>query len=254
MSEIVIRSNALCYSYAAAQAVLERVSFGIKAGERVGVIGANGAGKSTLLSLLAGVMAPDDGTLEVGGVLSKPNSLPLLRARAGLVFQNPDDMLFMPTVAADVAFGPERRGLAASQVASIVERSLKAAGVQTLAFRAPWSLSGGEKRAVSVAAVLAMEPEVLLLDEPTSGLDPASRRELIGLIRSLEGTVIIASHDLDMVMDTCDRVLVLGHKTIAADGPAAAVLGRQELLEENRLELPLRLQACPRCSRSLSQA
>lgn len=243
MPEAVIRAEGLDFAYAAGTPVLRGLTFSIHAGDRVGIVGANGAGKSTLLHLLAGVMPPRGGKLAVGGV----EGLAEIRRHAGLVFQSPDDMLFMPTVAADVAFGPEHQGLGPEAVRTRVQRALSATGAQRLAARPPWGLSGGEKRAVSIAAVLAMEPSILLLDEPSSGLDPASRRELINLLPTLPGTVIVASHDLDLVMEVCTRVLVLGGGRVAADGDVAKVLRDAELLAANRLELPLRLQSCPRC-------
>ena len=247
MPEPAIRARELTFAYTPAVAVLQGLDFSVQPGERVGVVGANGAGKSTLLLLLAGVMPPTAGRLTVQGVESSRGGLAAIRRNTGLVFQNPDDMLFMPTVRTDVAFGPEHRGLAPREVEERVRRALTAAGAVALASRPPWGLSGGEKRAVSIAAVLALEPAIVLLDEPSSGLDPLSRRELIRLLPTLTGTIVVASHDLDLVLEVCDRVLVLGGGRAAADGPAAAILRDQPLLAENRLELPLRLQACPVC-------
>jgi cobalt/nickel transport system ATP-binding protein len=246
VSELPIRASELTFGYTAGTPVLRGLTFSVGAGERVGIVGANGAGKSTLLLLLAGVMPPKEGMLAVHGVVSSRESLPAIRRHAGLVFQSPEDMLFMPTVAADVAFGPEHQGLGREEVRERVRRALSATGAAELAGRPPWSLSGGEKRAVSVAAALAMEPSILLLDEPSSGLDPASRRELIRLIPTLPGTVIVASHDLDLVLDVCTRVMVLGGGRVRADGAAADILRDGSLLAANRLELPLRLQTCPR--------
>jgi cobalt/nickel transport system ATP-binding protein len=250
MPEAVIRAEGLTFAYTAGTPVLRGLSLSVHAGERVGIVGANGAGKSTLMHLLAGVMPPQGGKLAVDGV----EGLTEIRRHAGLVFQSPEDMLFMPTVAADVAFGPEHQGLRQEEVRERVQRALSATGATELAARPPWGLSGGEKRAVSIAAVLAMEPSILLLDEPSSGLDPASRRKLIGLIPTLPGTVIVASHDLDLVLEVCDRVLVLGDGGVSADGPAQTVLRDDTLLAANRLELPLRLQSCPICGAPRSPA
>jgi cobalt/nickel transport system ATP-binding protein len=243
----VIEADGLGFGYPGGPLVLKELSLSIAEGERVGIVGANGVGKSTLLLLLAGVMTPHSGRLAVRGAESKANSLDAIRRSAGLVFQNPDDMLFMPTVRADVAFGPSSRGLDDRAVDERVRAALAAAGASHLAHRPPWGLSGGEKRAVSIAAVLALEPSILLLDEPSSGLDPGSRRALIELVPTLPGTLVIASHDLDLVLDLCDRVIVLGGGRVTCDGPAAAVLRDRTLLAANRLELPLRLQACPVC-------
>ena len=244
-----IQAEGLCFGYPGSGLVLDDLCLRIEDGERIGIVGANGAGKSTLLLLLAGVMAPRSGRLAIQGIVSARDTLAEIRRRAGLVFQNPDDMLFTATVVADVAFGPASRGRDVQAVEQSVRSALAATGTSHLARRPPWSLSGGEKRAASIAAVLALEPALLLLDEPSSGLDPASRRSLVTLIPTLAGTLVIASHDLDLVLDTCHRVLVLGAGRIAADGPAATILRDQALLAANGLELPLRLQGCPVCGR-----
>jgi cobalt/nickel transport system ATP-binding protein len=247
MSDAAIRASELSFAYTAGAPVLHNLTFSVNHGERLGIVGANGAGKSTLLLLLAGVMPPLGGQLTVCGFDSRGDSLAAIRRHVGLIFQNPDDMLFMPTVGADVAFGPEHQGLRPGEVEDRVHRALAATGAAELAARPPWGLSGGEKRAVSIAAVLAMEPSILLLDEPSAGLDPASRRDLLKIIPTIPGTVIVASHDLDLVIDVCTRVIVIGGGRVAADGPAADILRDGDLLAANRLELPLRLQACPRC-------
>jgi cobalt/nickel transport system ATP-binding protein len=247
MSDAAIRASELSFAYTAGAPVLHNLTFSVNHGERLGIVGANGAGKSTLLLLLAGVMPPLGGQLTVCGIDSRGDSLAAIRRHVGLIFQNPDDMLFMPTVGADVAFGPEHQGLRRAEVDERVRRALTATGAAGLSGRPPWGLSGGEKRAVSIAAVLSMEPSILLLDEPSAGLDPASRRDLMGLIPTIPGTVIVASHDLDLVIDVCTRVIVIGGGRVAADGLAADILRDGKLLAANRLELPLRLQACPRC-------
>ena len=249
-----VEADRLTFGYPGGPLVLEELSLSIAEGERVGIVGANGVGKSTLLLLLAGVMTPRSGRLAVQGIESNRASLAAVRRHSGLVFQNPDDMLFMPTVRADVAFGPSSRGLDAEALEERVRNALAATGTLDLAHRPPWGLSGGEKRAVSIAAVLALEPSILLLDEPSSGLDPAARRSLIELIPTLPGTLLIASHDLDLILDLCDRAIVLGGGRVACDGPAAVVLRDQALLAANRLELPLRLQACPVCGRRAPSA
>jgi len=170
-----------------------------------------------------------------------------VRRSLGLVFQDPDDQLFMPTVEDDVAFGPRQLGLPEPEVELRVADALGRVGATHLRRRPPHRLSGGEKRAAAIAAVLAMGPSVLVLDEPSSNLDPASRRALIAQLCAFEHTKIVASHDLDLVLDVCRRVLVLSGGKVVADGPSHEVLSDDELLAAARLERPLRLQACPRC-------
>jgi cobalt/nickel transport system ATP-binding protein len=247
VAEPAILAEGISFAYVAGTNVLQNVSVTIQPGERVGVVGANGAGKSTLLLLFGGAVPPQAGRLMVHGVESSRGSLADIRRHTGLVFQSPEDMLFMPTVRADVAFGPEHRGLAPREVEERVRSALAAAGASELGSRPPWGLSGGEKRAVSIATVLALEPPILLLDEPSSGLDPVSRRDLIRLIPTLPGTLLVATHDLDLVLDVCDRVIVLRSGQMTADDAARRVLCDRELLAANRLELPLRLQGCPVC-------
>lgn len=249
MADLVIEASGVGYGYAGGVEALRDVSLRVGAGESVGIVGASGAGKSTLLALVAGVHTPNRGRLVVGGVVSAHDTLPALRAISGLVFQNPDDQLFMQTVRDDVAFGPLNMGLSDTEVAERVSTALADVGAGHLSDRPPHFLSGGEKRAVSIATVLAMNPAILLLDEPSSGLDPVLRRGLIRLIPSLRGTRIVASHDLDLVLEVCDRVLILDGGMVAADGQCREVLSDGELLAAHRLELPLGLQACPRCGR-----
>jgi len=226
---------------------LRGVSFELHHGESVGLVGANGAGKSTLLLHLAGVLFPSSGRIRVGDWPVSPETLPQVRRSLGLVFQDPDDQLFMPTVADDVAFGPINMGLPAEEVAARVSDSLTRVGAGALGSRPPYRLSGGEKRAAAIASVLSMSPDVLVMDEPSAGLDPAARRRLIGLLRSFEHTKIIATHDLDLVLDVCARTVVLRDGRVAADGSTASVFADASLLATCHLEMPLRLQGCPRC-------
>lgn len=234
--------QALCYAYPDGQMALRGVSFDIQPGETVGLIGCNGAGKSTLLLHLNGVLRPASGAVRVNGLLVNAENLVAVRRQVGLVFQDPDDQLFMPTVQEDVAFGPLNMGLPACEVQARVAQALTTVGASHLASRAPYRLSGGEKRMVAMAGVLAMAPTVLVQDEPSAGLDPAARRRLITLLASFAHTQLIASHDLDLVLDLCTRVLVMREGIIEADGTPAAIFADAGLLARCHLELPLSLQ------------
>ena len=247
MSHHKLEVRNLKFSYPDGQAAIRNMSFTIHHGEAVGIIGANGAGKSTLLMLLMGVLFPAAGEVLVGDVRLTPKTLPLIRQRLGLVFQDPDDQLFMPSVYDDVAFGPRNLLLDADEVARRVADSLTQVGITQLKDRAPFKLSGGEKRSEAIAAVLSLEPDVLIMDEPTTALDPQSRRRVINLLNSFDHTKIITSHDLDMVVATCSRILVIKNGEIAADGTAAEILSNQALLEDCGLEVPPSMQNCPVC-------
>jgi cobalt/nickel transport system ATP-binding protein len=250
MSHHKLEVKKLHFSYPDGYEAIKDMSFTIYHGESVGIIGANGAGKSTLLMLLMGILFPDCGEVLVGDVRVTPKTLPMMRQRLGMVFQNPDDQLFMTTVYDDVAFGPRNYKLDENEVAGRVEEALEVVGIPHLKDRAPFKLSGGEKRSAAIASVLSMAPDVLIMDEPTSGLDPKSRRRVISLLKSFEHTKIITSHDLDMVFETCQRVIVVKDGKIAADGLAVEVLSNVQLLDNCGLELPLSLQSCPVCGSS----
>jgi energy-coupling factor transporter ATP-binding protein EcfA2 len=221
--------------------VLHRVSFRIEQGERVGLVGPNGAGKSTLLLRLLGLL---DGAGQVGvaGRRLDKASLGWIRSRAGLVFADAEDQLFMPTLIEDAAFGPLNLGLDRDRARQRAEAALTQMGLAGLGDRSPHHLSDGERRRAAFAAVLAMRPEVWLLDEPAANLDPRGRRELIALLGGLEGSLLLASHDLDMVLQVCERCLVLDRGRLVADGPAAGILGNAGLMESHGLEVPLRLE------------
>ncbi len=238
----------LRHAYADGQKALDGVSFQVGSGDKLAIVGANGAGKSTTLLHLSGCLLPQAGSVRIADLLLCRENLPQVRRSVGMLFQNPDDQLFMPRVFDDVAFGPVNLGLPAEDVQRRVMHALAVVGATHLVQRQPHRLSGGEKRAVAIAAVLALSPAVLLMDEPTSNLDPASRRQLIGLLQTFEQTLVIATHDLDMVLDVCPRTLVLGEGRVIADGASAVILRDAALLAEARLEKPLRLQACPVCS------
>lgn len=238
----VLEVRSLGFCYPDGQQALHDVSFAVSAGEAVGIVGSNGAGKSTLLLHLNGVHLPAQGQVLIQGQAITRHNTAAVRRRVGLVFQDPDDQLFMPTVADDVAFGPNNLGLEPQTVASRVARALAAVGASHLAQRAPYRLSGGEKRAVALAGVLAMQPELLVLDEPSAALDPLARRRLIEWLGALPHTLIIASHDLDLVLDVCTRVLVLHAGHLAANGAPEVIFADTDLLQRCQLEPPLRWQ------------
>ena len=250
MSHHIVEVRDLCYQYAEGTAALQGVSFRIAHGEAVAIVGANGAGKSTLLQHLTGCLLAQKGSVQVGETILEQRTLPIIRRSVGMVFQDADDQLFMPTVFDDVAFGPVNMGLPPEQVQARVDNALTTVGMSHLAQRAPYRLSGGEKRAVAIATVLAMSPDVLVMDEPSAGLDPRARRRLIGMLAGFEHTRIIATHDLDMALEFCSRTIVLHGGTVAADGATLDVLTDAAILNRCGLEKPLSLGACPVCSKS----
>ena len=249
MSHHKIEARSLSYTYPDGNAALRDVSFTIRHGQSVGILGANGAGKSTLLLLLMGVLRPTAGEVLIGDVKLTPKTLPNVRRRLGLVFQNPDDQLFMNTVYEDVAFGPRNAGLDEQEVDRCVTEALRTVGIPHLKDRAPWRCSGGEKRAAAIAGVLAMQPDVLVLDEPTSDLDPRARRRAMELLGSFTHTKIIASHDIDMVYALCERTIILQNGRLTVDGDTQKTVTDVPLMESSGLEPPLCLQGCPVCGR-----
>lgn len=242
MSHLKIELENITFAYNAGHPVINDLTLSIEQGESVGIIGANGAGKSTLLQLLLGLLTPQHGRIVVGHTPLTSKTLPWIRERIGLVFQDPDDQLFMPTIAEDVAFGPRNRGLDETSVSQLVANALATVGLTGLSDRPPYKLSGGEKKAASLATVLAMEPDVLVLDEPTSSLDPRARRQVINLLNQFDHTRLITSHDLDLILDVCERTIVLQDGKVLADGPSNQILTNEKLLVKAGLELPLRLQ------------
>lgn len=247
MSHHITEVKNLHYIYPDGREALKSVSFRIYHGESVGVVGANGAGKTTLLMLLVGALFPSKGEVLVGEVPVIKKTLPLIRQRMGMVFQDPDDQLFMTTIYDDVAFGPRNYKLDEQEVEKRVIRALDTVGIGHLKDRAPYKLSGGEKRAASIATILSMIPDILVLDEPSSSLDPQSRRRLITLLRGFSHTKIIATHDLDLVFELCERTIVLKDGVVMSDGPTAGILTNALLMEQSGLEVPLGLQNCPVC-------
>lgn len=239
VSACALQVRDLACTYRDGTVALDGVDLDIAAGQAVAVVGANGAGKSTLLQHLNGLLAAQRGQVLVGGTPVSPATLAAVRQRVGYVFQDADDQLFMPSVQDDVAFGPVNQGLDAATVRQRVQDALQALGVLHLAPRAPWRLSGGEKRAVAIAGVLAMAPDALVFDEPSAGLDPAARRRLIDWLRGCALTRVIATHDLDLARDVCTRVVVLHQGRVAADGAPADVFADAALLQRCNLEPPL---------------
>ncbi len=228
----------LAFAYPDGHQALFGIDFSIGPGERVALLGPNGAGKTTLVLHLNGILEAGHGQVRVGGLTVNRANLRECRRRVGLVFQDPDDQLFMPTVFDDVAFGPANLGLRGEQLKERVSSALAAVGMNGVADRPPHHLSFGQRRRVAVATVLAMEPDVLVLDEPSSNLDPASRRELADIIRGLDQTVLMVTHDLPYALELCPRALVMNDGRIAADGSTAALLSDDALMAANRLELP----------------
>jgi cobalt/nickel transport system ATP-binding protein len=248
MSHHIVEARDLHFSYPDGTEVLRGISFRITHGESVAIVGANGAGKSTLLLQLNGYLTAGSGTLRIGDSPLVRENLKIVRRAVGMVFQDPDDQLFMPTVFDDVAFGPLNMGLPKDEVIQRVNDALETVGALHLKDRPPYRLSGGEKRSVAIATVLSMSPDIMVMDEPTSNLDPRARRLLIELLKSFLHTKIIATHDLDMVMDLCERTLVIRDGLIIADGPTKEIMENEELLASSSLEKPLSLQPCPVCA------
>lgn len=244
----VIEIDNLDFKYPDGSAALRHVSFSVAEGECVALIGPNGAGKSTLLLHLNGLLPEnpnEHSPVRVRGQPATAANLPVIRRQVGLLFQDPDDQLFCPTVLEDVSFGPEQLGLNRSEVEARVRESLDRVGLSGFEHRAPHHLSGGEKRRVCLAGVLACQSSILVLDEPTSELDPRGRREFKQLLRSLAVTKIIATHDLELVAELCSRAILMDHGAVVADGPAIEMLSNEPLMLKHGLEKPHLLQHHP---------
>ena len=236
----MIEFQNVSFAYEKERPVLRDLSFRIERGEAVGLIGANGAGKSTVMKLLLGLLQ-GEGRILVDGTEVRRDTLGEIRRKLGFVLQNSDNQMFMPTVYEDMIFAPLNYMLSREEADARVDAVLAQLHLEDLKHRYNHKISGGEKRMAAIATVLAMEPEAILMDEPTSALDPCNRRLVINTIRELPQTRLITSHDLDMILDTCERVILLSNGRIAADGPAEELLRDRALLEANRMELPLSL-------------
>ncbi len=236
----LIEISDLHFCYPDGRAALNGVNLHIKHGQRVGLVGPNGAGKTTLFQVLAGVSDQFDGSVVVAGCeLSTPEGRKQVHQKLGIVFQQTDDQVFHASVEEDIAFGPLNLGLSIEEAKQRVDESMKQVGLdESFKSRLPFHLSGGEKRRVAIAGILAMQPDVLLLDEPSSDLDPRGRRELVKIVNSLPVTRIISSHNLDLICETCERVVLLDEGAIQASGPVGEILRNQELMEKHGLETP----------------
>ena len=242
MSHHIVEFKDVYFRYPDGTEALKGISLKITHGEAVGIVGANGSGKSTLLMHTNGYLLPQSGSITIGDFQLDKWTRQEIRRKVGLIFQNPDDQLFMPTVFDDVAFGPLNLGLKPEHVQQRVFEALQTVDCLALKDKPPHHLSGGQKSAVAIAAVIAMQPDILIMDEPASHLDPKSRRSLISLLGNFRHTKIIASHDLDLILDVCQRCVIIKEGSVVADGPAEKILSDSQLLAANNLELPLSLQ------------
>ena len=249
MSHHIVELKNVSYQYADGTLALDKLSLRILHGESVAVVGANGSGKTSMLLHLNGCLTPSQGEIRIGELPIRKKTLQHIRRTVGMIFQDPDDQLFMPTVYEDVAFGPFNMGYSDVEIKDRVHQALEKVGANHLISRVSYRLSGGEKRMVAIATVLAMEPNILVMDEPTANLDPKARRRLISWMKTFFHTKIVATHDLDMALEICDRTIILYQGKLKADGKSCDVLTDKALLEENDLELPLSLSSCPICNK-----
>lgn len=238
MSHHYIQFSDVHYRYPNGYEALSGVTFRVTHGEKVALLGLNGAGKSTLLLHTNGLLLPSQGEVNIGDVPVRKSTMRLVRQAVGMVFQNPDDQLFMPTVADDVAFGPQNMGLPPDEVSRRVSLALADVGATDLADRPPFELSGGLKRMAAIATVLSMEPDILVMDEPTANLDSSARRRLLNILHSFRHTMLVATHDLDMALELCPRAILLDHGRVAADGPTASLLCDRQLMASAGMDIP----------------
>ena len=242
MSDIHINVENLTFSYEKNNKILNNINFNAKENEAIGIIGANGVGKSTLLKLLVGLDLNYEGKINIGITILNKNNLNKIRENIGYVFQDSDNQLFMSNVYDDIAFGPRNYGLLEEEVKSRVENALSMVHIEGLKNKKTYKLSGGEKKLVAIATIFSMKPNIILMDEPSIALDPRNRRNLINILNEFKQLKIIASHDLDMILDTCNRTILIADGKIIKDGNTREILMDKELLEANNLELPLCFQ------------
>ena len=240
-----IEISHLSFTYPDGHQALKELNLSVERGECLGLVGPNGAGKSTLLLHLNGLIPSPNGAVRILGEVITKQSLPGVRQKVGMVFQNPDDQLFCPTLFEDVAFGPLNSQVPAEEIPGRVAQALKKVGLEGFEQRSPHHMSVGEKRKASLATILSMDPEIIVLDEPSSNLDPRSRKELIRLLASFTETRIVATHDLEMVLQLCDRVALMGRGSIVEIGKPEEVLTNEALLKSQGLELPEVLRIAP---------
>ena len=239
MSKACIEVDRVSFGYEKQTEILKEISFRAEANDSIGLVGANGVGKSTLLKLLVGLELNFSGSIRVADMPVQKETLAQIREKIGYVFQDSDSQLFMSTAYEDVAFAPRNYGLPESEVEARVAHAMELVGIMHLKNRPTYRMSGGEKKLVSIATILSMTPEVILMDEPSIALDPRNRRNLIRILNSFPQLKIIASHDLDMVLETCRRTILMADGRIVCDGKTEDILSNQELLEQCGLELPL---------------
>jgi len=245
----VLEIEKLSYAYPDGHIAIREIDLKIDEGESVALVGANGAGKSSLFKLIIGISDIREGSIRIGGLSVEKKTLKDIRKKVGMVFQNPDDQLFMTKVYDDIAFGPRNELLTDAEVEERVAGALEVLGITHLRDRMPHRLSGGEKRVIAIASVLSMKPEIILFDEPTSFLDPKARRNVINTLDKLKMTKIIATHDMDMALEICDRVIIMNQGSVFADGPVEKLLLDEELLLQCSLELPLCMQKLEKLER-----
>lgn len=242
MSHININVENLSFSYEKEQPILKNITFTAKENDSIGIIGANGVGKSTLLKLLVGLNLNYEGSIRVENIPVEKNTLSIIRERIGYVFQDSDNQLFMSNVYEDIAFAPRNYGFSEEEVKKRVENALNIVHINNLKNKKIYKLSGGEKKLVSIATIFSMTPDIILIDEPSIALDPKNRRNLINILNEFQHLKIIASHDLDMILDTCNRTILMSEGKIIKDGNTKDILTDKKLLEANNLELPFCFQ------------
>ncbi len=243
----MLRLEHVRFAYPNSEPIIKDLSLAVAPRERVGLVGCNGAGKSTLLSILCGINLPTAGTVVIDGTELGKGTLPRIRKTVGMVFQNPDDQLFMPNVLEDVAFGPKNYGLSEAEAKEKAMTALKRMGIEALADRPPYRLSGGETRSAAIASILSMDPSFILFDEPSAFLDPGAKKNFEATVHGLDVGFLIASHDLDVILRTCERVLILKKGDLIADGDPNVLLKDESILAEAGLELPESYRYCREC-------